>query len=79
MEGVSRVHSARCHYLWVDAGADTNVQTQNAMAEGVLLAPRSRFSPSHQPSSRMRLNVATCQEPAFWSFLERELGAMGTK
>jgi DNA-binding transcriptional MocR family regulator len=61
-------------FVWVDAGMDTNVLTERAMAEGLLLAPGSLFSPSQLPTSRMRLNVATMQEPTVWTFLERELG-----
>jgi DNA-binding transcriptional MocR family regulator len=45
------------------------------MAEGLLLAPGSLFSPSQLPSTRMRLNIAALHEPALWRFLERELGA----
>jgi DNA-binding transcriptional MocR family regulator len=62
-------------FVWVDAGCDTNVLTEKAMAEGVLLAPGSLFSPNQLPSTRMRLNVATVQEPAVWRFFERALGA----
>jgi DNA-binding transcriptional MocR family regulator len=61
-------------FVWVDAGMDTNVLTERAMAENLLLAPGSLFSPSQLPSSRMRLNVAAMQEPSVWEFLERELG-----
>lgn len=60
-------------FVWVDAGRDTNVLTERAMGEGLLLAPGSLFSPSQLPSTRMRLNVATMQEPTVWDFLEREL------
>ena len=60
-------------FVWADAGRDTNVLTERAMAEGLLLAPGSLFSPSQLPSTRMRLNVATLQEPTVWAFLEREL------
>ncbi|MES2153218.1 MAG: PLP-dependent aminotransferase family protein [Pseudomonadota bacterium] len=62
-------------FVWVDAGRDTNLLTERAMAEGVLLAPGSLFSPSQLPSSRMRLNVAAMQEPGVWEFLARELDA----
>ena len=62
-------------FVWVDAGCDTNVLTEKAMAEGVLLAPGSLFSPNQLPSTRMRLNVAALQEPAVWGFFERVLGA----
>jgi len=61
-------------FVWVDAGMDTNVLTERAMAEGLLLAPGSLFSPSQLPTTRMRLNVATMQEPTVWTFLARELG-----
>jgi DNA-binding transcriptional MocR family regulator len=61
-------------FVWVDAGMDTNVLAERAMAEGLLLAPGSLFSPSQLPSTRMRLNVAAMQEPGAWEFLERELG-----
>lgn len=60
-------------FVWADAGMDTNVLTERAMAEGLLLAPGSLFSPSQLPTTRMRLNVATMQEPTVWTFLEREL------
>jgi DNA-binding transcriptional MocR family regulator len=61
-------------FVWVDAGMDTNVLTERAMAEGLLLAPGSLFSPSQLPSTRMRLNVAALEDASVWSFLERELG-----
>jgi len=60
-------------FVWADAGMDTNVLTEKAMAEGLLLAPGSLFSPNQLPSTRMRLNVAAMQQPEVWSFLEREL------
>lgn len=60
-------------FVWVDAGCDTNVLTERAMAHNLLLAPGSLFSPKQLPSSRMRLNVAAMQEPAVWRFLEKEL------
>ncbi|MDQ2989355.1 MAG: PLP-dependent aminotransferase family protein, partial [Pseudomonadota bacterium] len=60
-------------FAWVDAGRDTNLLAERAMAEGLLLAPGSLFSPNQLPSTRMRLNVAAMQEPAVWQFLEREI------
>jgi DNA-binding transcriptional MocR family regulator len=62
-------------FVWVDAGRDTNRLAEQAMAEGLLLAPGSLFSPSQLPSTRMRLNVAAMQDPLVWQFLEREIGA----
>ena len=61
-------------FVWVDAGRDTNLLAERAMADGLLLAPGSLFSPSQLPSTRMRLNVAAMQDPAIWQFLEREIG-----
>jgi len=61
-------------FVWADAGCDTNVLTERAMAHNLLLAPGSLFSPKQLPSTRMRLNVAAMQEPAVWRFFERELG-----
>jgi DNA-binding transcriptional MocR family regulator len=60
-------------FVWADAGRDTNVLTAHAMAENLLLAPGSLFSPAQLPSTRMRLNLAAMQDPAVWRFLEREL------
>jgi len=57
-------------FLWVDAGLDTNALTARAMQHDLLLAPGSLFSPSQQPSTRMRLNLAALQDPAVWRFLE---------
>ena len=61
-------------FLWVDAHTDTNLLTERAMAENLLLAPGSLFSPDQLPSTRMRINVAAMQDPGVWEFLERELG-----
>ena len=60
-------------FVWADAGVNTNLLTERAMEQGLLLAPGSLFSPSQLPSTRMRLNVAAMQEPTVWAFLEREL------
>ncbi|RJG15517.1 aminotransferase-like domain-containing protein [Massilia cavernae] len=61
-------------FAWVDSGSNTNLLAERAMAEGILLAPGSLFSPSQLPSTRMRLNVAAMQDPRIWEFLERQLG-----
>jgi DNA-binding transcriptional MocR family regulator len=61
-------------FVWADAGVDTSVLAERAMAEGLLLAPGALFSPNQLPSTRMRLNVAAMQEPTVWQFLEREIG-----
>jgi DNA-binding transcriptional MocR family regulator len=60
-------------FVWADAGCDTNVLAERAMAQGILLAPGSLFSPSQLPSTFMRLNVAAMQDPEIWRFLEKAL------
>ncbi|CUI08434.1 aminotransferase-like domain-containing protein [Massilia antarctica] len=61
-------------FVWADTGIDTIALAERAMAAGLLLAPGALFSPSQLPSTRMRMNVATSQEPGVWEFLARELG-----
>ncbi|WP_016832199.1 PLP-dependent aminotransferase family protein [Herbaspirillum lusitanum] len=61
-------------FVWADAGCDTSVLTEKAMAQGFLLAPGSLFSPNQLPSTKMRINVASMTDPAIWRFLDEELG-----
>ncbi|MES2741399.1 MAG: PLP-dependent aminotransferase family protein [Pseudomonadota bacterium] len=60
-------------FLWADCGCDTLALAERAMAEGVVLAPGSLFSPSQLPSRHMRFNLATMQDPAVWDVLARAL------
>jgi DNA-binding transcriptional MocR family regulator len=60
-------------FVWVDAGCDTNLLAEKALAEGYLLAPGSLFSPSQLPSTRMRVNVANMADAGVMRFLEREI------
>jgi DNA-binding transcriptional MocR family regulator len=59
-------------FAWADCGRIQRM-AERAMAEGVLLAPGSLFSPSQLRSTRMRLNVAAMHDPAVWKFFEREM------
>ncbi|ASU38178.1 GntR family transcriptional regulator [Herbaspirillum sp. meg3] len=61
-------------FIWADAGCDTSVLTEKAMAQGFLLAPGSLFSPNQLPSTKMRINVASMADPGIWRFLDEELG-----
>lgn len=61
-------------FVWADAGCDTNVLTEKALAQEYLLAPGSLFSLKQLPSSRMRINVAAMSDPGIWRFLENECG-----
>jgi DNA-binding transcriptional MocR family regulator len=60
-------------FVWTDAGCDTSVLAEKAMAQGFLLAPGSLFSPSQLPSTKMRINVASMSDPGIWRFFEQEL------
>ena len=60
-------------FIWADAGCDTNVLAEKALAEGLVLGPGSLFSPRQLPSTRMRLNLATVQDERVWTFFERAL------
>jgi DNA-binding transcriptional MocR family regulator len=60
-------------FVWVDTLRDTNVLAEKAMAQGLLLAPGSLFSPNQLPSTRMRINVSSMADPVIWRFLEQEL------
>ena len=61
-------------FVWADAGCDTNLLAEKALAEGLVLAPGSLFSPRQLPSTRMRLNLATVQDERIWAFFARALG-----
>jgi DNA-binding transcriptional MocR family regulator len=60
-------------FIWVNAGRDTNVMAEKAMAQGYLLAPGSLFSPNQLPSTFMRINVASMEDAGIWAFLKRKL------
>jgi DNA-binding transcriptional MocR family regulator len=55
-------------FVWADTGRDTVALAEEAMAEGLLLAPGCLFSPSQLPSTRTRLNIACFSEPAVARF-----------
>ncbi len=56
---------------WVDTGVDTDALSQRMLDEGYLLAPGALFHAQRTPSSLMRINFATTQEPVFWATLQR--------
>ncbi len=61
-------------FVWADAGCDTNVLAEKALAEDLVLGPGSLFSPRQLPSTFMRLNLATVQDERVWKFFARALG-----
>ncbi len=51
---------------WVDTGVDTDMLAQRLLDEGYLIAPGALFHATRQPSTLMRINFGTTQDPAFW-------------
>ena len=62
---------------WVETGVDTDALSQRMLDEGYLLAPGALFHARRTPSSLMRINFATTQEPLFWSTLQRLCAPLG--
>ena len=56
---------------WVQTGVDTDVLAQRMLDAGYLLAPGALFHAERIPSSLMRINFATTQEPQFWKTVQR--------
>jgi DNA-binding transcriptional MocR family regulator len=54
---------------WVDTGLDTDRLAQAMLDDGWLLAPGSLFHATPRPSTLMRINFATTQDPRFWRAL----------
>lgn len=57
-------------FLWADLGTDTNRLATRLFDAGYLAAPGSLFCPSQLPSTWMRFNVASSQNPAMWRALQ---------
>jgi DNA-binding transcriptional MocR family regulator len=55
---------------WVDTGVDTERLATDMLDDGWLLAPGTVFHPGRQPSTLMRINFATTQDPRFWQAFE---------
>ena len=55
---------------WFDTGVDTIALAALALDAGYLLAPGALFSPQQTPSTFMRMNIATSQNPALLQWLE---------
>lgn len=64
-------------FLWVNMGEQTNVveMASIAAAKGIMLAPGNLFRPHQEPSTWMRFNVAACNDPAIFEFLQNALAA----
>jgi len=55
---------------WVDVGVDTE-RLAERMLDGWLLAPGALFHATPRPTTLMRINFATSQDPRFWRALDR--------
>jgi len=55
---------------WVDTGTDTEALALTLADEGWLIAPGRLFHATPRPSTLMRVNFATTQEPRFWQRLK---------
>jgi DNA-binding transcriptional MocR family regulator len=58
---------------WFDTGVDTIQLAALALEAGYLLAPGALFSPLQTPSTWMRMNIATSQNPAMLKWLDKTL------
>ena len=56
---------------WLDTGVDTERLSTDMLDDGWLLAPGTLFHPNRQPSTLMRINFATTQDPRFWKAFEK--------
>ncbi|QCB48020.1 PLP-dependent aminotransferase family protein [Hydrogenophaga sp. PAMC20947] len=80
---VKLAQGAGCHFVaepaglfgWVDTGVDTEVLAQRLLDEGYLIAPGALFHAARAPSTLMRINFATTQEPAFWRVFSQLVSA----
>jgi DNA-binding transcriptional MocR family regulator len=60
---------------WVAAGLDTERLATDMLDDGWLLAPGTVFHAHRRPSTLMRINFATTQEPRFWAAFEKARAA----
>ena len=58
-------------FIWADLGTDTSALATRLFDAGYLAAPGSLFSPTQLPSTWMRFNVASSQNPAMWKALQK--------
>ena len=63
---------------WFDTGVDTARLAATGLEAGYLLAPGAIFSPQQTPSTWMRLNFATSQNPAMLKWMAKTLDQLRT-
>jgi DNA-binding transcriptional MocR family regulator len=62
---------------WVDVGVDTE-RLAEVMLDDWLIAPGALFHATHRPTTLMRINFATSQDPHFWHALDRARAGLRT-
>jgi len=75
---VRLAREAGCHFVappqglfgWLDVGADTERLAHWLLDEGWLTAPGRLFHATPRPTTLMRVNFATAQDPRFWQRLQ---------
>ncbi len=75
---------AGCHFVtppqglfgWVDTGVDTERLAQVLLDDGWLIAPGRLFHVDARPTTLMRINFATSQEPKFWRAFSAAVASM---
>ncbi len=63
---------------WFDTGVDTNQLAAAALEEGYLFAPGALFSPTQTPSTWLRMNVTTSDDPGMLAWLARVVDRLRT-
>ncbi len=63
---------------WVDVGVDTERLAQ-LLLDDWLTAPGALFHATHRPTTLMRINFATSQDPRFWRALAAARRAQGAR
>jgi DNA-binding transcriptional MocR family regulator len=73
--GCSFVTPPQGLFGWVEVGSDTEQLASALLDDGWLLAPGTLFHARRRPTSLMRINFATAQDPRFWRRLVQALPA----
>lgn len=74
--GCRFVAEPRGLFGWVDTGLDTERLARHMLADGWLVAPGSLFHAAPRPTTLMRINFASTQEPRFWQALDAARAAL---
>ena len=59
---------------WMSGRSPPEALSQALLDEGWLIAPGTLFHATPRPTTLMRINFATTQDPRFWQRLQATLG-----